>query len=475
MPLVPGRHRRGAHRPVAALDRRRAGGASSWPSPSSSPSSSPPGASGPTSAPRSCCRSGARRRRCCSGRGGAPRLLVLAAPLAALAALALFDLALGGDAHLTRSVLDAGGLDQLADVAERRLRLSADSFGRAVDVPLLWVALVGIAVAIYNRERILGWFDGRRVPARRLPRRGLCRPAWQRSPTTPAPCCSRSGRSTCCYLRALPGPRRHRALKPRLHARRRQSLSDRSEGGKGVLYDSCVRIALVSPYSWTYQGGVNRHVEALAEEFDQAWPPRAGARPLGPARPAQPLASPCLGGAARDARLPDPARPHDRDRRQRRRLQPRPSSPTRSTKMRRELRAGDFDVVHVHEPIAPAIGWDAMLSTAAPRGRHLPRLLDQGDPQPHRHPAGARRGFNQLSARIAVSEAAAWTGRRWFGGEYAIVPNGVDVDAAPAGPKTPSERAPDPLRRPPRGAQGPAGPAHRVRGAWSSTCPAGSP
>src|SRR3954471_22115653 len=28
-----------------------------------------------------------------------------------------------------------------------------------------------------------------------------------------------------------------------------------------------VRIALVSPYSWTYQGGVNRHVEALAEEF----------------------------------------------------------------------------------------------------------------------------------------------------------------------------------------------------------------
>jgi phosphatidylinositol alpha-mannosyltransferase len=38
-----------------------------------------------------------------------------------------------------------------------------------------------------------------------------------------------------------------------------------------------------------------------------------------------------------------------------------------------------------------------------------------------------------------VSEAAAWTGRRWFGGDYAIVPNGVEVDAAPAGPKPPSE------------------------------------
>ena len=27
------------------------------------------------------------------------------------------------------------------------------------------------------------------------------------------------------------------------------------------------RIALVSPYSWTYPGGVMRHIEALAEEF----------------------------------------------------------------------------------------------------------------------------------------------------------------------------------------------------------------
>ena len=30
---------------------------------------------------------------------------------------------------------------------------------------------------------------------------------------------------------------------------------------------SSVRIALVSPYSWTYPGGVTRHIEALASEF----------------------------------------------------------------------------------------------------------------------------------------------------------------------------------------------------------------
>ena len=26
-----------------------------------------------------------------------------------------------------------------------------------------------------------------------------------------------------------------------------------------------MRVAIVSPYSWTYAGGVNRHVEALAD------------------------------------------------------------------------------------------------------------------------------------------------------------------------------------------------------------------
>src|SRR5215212_718594 len=35
----------------------------------------------------------------------------------------------------------------------------------------------------------------------------------------------------------------------------------------GLVYDPPVRIALVSPYSYTYPGGVGWHVEALAEEL----------------------------------------------------------------------------------------------------------------------------------------------------------------------------------------------------------------
>jgi phosphatidylinositol alpha-mannosyltransferase len=106
---------------------------------------------------------------------------------------------------------------------------------------------------------------------------------------------------------------------------------------------------------------------------------------------------------------------------------------------RREVRAGEFDVIHVHEPLVPLVGWNATLGSRVPvvgtfhaySTRPVPNYIATG--------VGARRLFNRLSARIAVSEAAAWTGRRWYGGEYTIVPNGVDVDAAPSGPAPPSE------------------------------------
>ena len=95
--------------------------------------------------------------------------LVIAAPIVALAALAAADLLLGGGAHLTRSVLRAGGFDQLADVAERRLRLSAQSFGRYARTPMFWIAAVAIVAGIARRRRIESWF---RAPARRVGRAG---------------------------------------------------------------------------------------------------------------------------------------------------------------------------------------------------------------------------------------------------------------------------------------------------------------
>jgi phosphatidylinositol alpha-mannosyltransferase len=40
--------------------------------------------------------------------------------------------------------------------------------------------------------------------------------------------------------------------------------------------------------------------------------------------------------------------------------------------------------------------------------------------------------MNHLHVRIAVSQAAAWTARRFFGGHYRVIPNGVHVDPARA-------------------------------------------
>jgi phosphatidylinositol alpha-mannosyltransferase len=109
------------------------------------------------------------------------------------------------------------------------------------------------------------------------------------------------------------------------------------------------------------------------------------------------------------------------------------------TALRRELRDGGYDVVHVHEPIAPIVGWDAAHSTASPLVGTFHAYSTKALPNHIATLLGARRALNKLSARIAVSEAASWTGRRWFGGEYTIVPNGVDLEAAPRGPKRRSD------------------------------------
>jgi phosphatidylinositol alpha-mannosyltransferase len=199
-----------------------------------------------------------------------------------------------------------------------------------------------------------------------------------------------------------------------------------------------MRIALVSPYSWTYQGGVNRHVEALAEQFiargDHVrvlapWdPPDAISKRLHRSPPELREAPDYLIPLGRTLGIGANGAVSN--------LSVFPEGPI---SLRRELKAGNFDVIHVHEPLAPIVGWDAMVFRGAPVVGTFHAYSTKAFPNHAATLLGARRRFNQLSARIAVSEAAAWTGRRWFGGEYTIVPNGVDIEAAPQGPKPPSD------------------------------------
>ena len=95
----------------------------------------------------------ARRRRAA--------LLVVALPFAVLALLALVDLVSGANAHLTRSVLDAGGLGDLGDVAQRRLQLSAHSFSRPIVFVFLPLIVALAALAVVRRERLGVWLQGR--------------------------------------------------------------------------------------------------------------------------------------------------------------------------------------------------------------------------------------------------------------------------------------------------------------------------
>jgi phosphatidylinositol alpha-mannosyltransferase len=190
-----------------------------------------------------------------------------------------------------------------------------------------------------------------------------------------------------------------------------------------------VRIALLSPYSWTYPGGVTRHIEALAGE---------------------------LTASGHDARILAPFDPDDAlSRRLHRGARPQPRAlveelvplgrtigvpangavsnmaltPHAVFKLREELRSGGYDVLHIHEPVVPALGWDALCSAGelplvGTFHTYSEKAITNGIAAV---PLGGRRRLNRLHVRIAVSEAAAWTARRFYGGRYRIIPNGVQL------------------------------------------------
>jgi phosphatidylinositol alpha-mannosyltransferase len=200
-----------------------------------------------------------------------------------------------------------------------------------------------------------------------------------------------------------------------------------------------VRIALVSPYSWTYQGGVNRHVEALAEEFLGRG---HHVRVLAPFDPPGRLSRVLHRAAPEPREIPDYLIPLGRtagfpSNGAISNLAPFPAGGVVAP--RRELRKGNYDVIHIHEPMVPLVGWNAALGAEVPAVGTFHAYSTRPLPHYIATSLGARRMLNRLSARIAVSEAAAWTGQRWLGGRYEIIPNGVDITAAPSGPKPASE------------------------------------
>jgi phosphatidylinositol alpha-mannosyltransferase len=196
-----------------------------------------------------------------------------------------------------------------------------------------------------------------------------------------------------------------------------------------------VRIALLSPYSWTYPGGVTRHVEALASELAAGGHEPRILAPFDPddalsrrlhrgARPQQRSVGEDFVSLGRTVGVPANGAVSNMA-----------LTPHAVLTMRHELRHGGYDILHIHEPIVPVVGWDALCSAG-----DLPLI---GTFHTYSENAltngiaaiglGGRRRLNRLHVRIAVSEAAAWTARRFHGGRYRIVPNGVHLPDADGG------------------------------------------
>jgi hypothetical protein len=81
-------------------------------------------------------------------------LVAAAVPVVALAALALLDLATGGDGHFTRTVLHADSAGSLWDVVKRRYTLAFNVFGLGAMPFIMLVAVLGVTYAVRYRERI---------------------------------------------------------------------------------------------------------------------------------------------------------------------------------------------------------------------------------------------------------------------------------------------------------------------------------
>jgi phosphatidylinositol alpha-mannosyltransferase len=170
-----------------------------------------------------------------------------------------------------------------------------------------------------------------------------------------------------------------------------------------------VRVALVCPYSWSVPGGVQSHVTGLAAALrGRGLEVEILAPADGPVRDVLPLGRsvpiPSNGSVQRVA-----------------------LSPAAVARTARAVRRRGYDVVHVHEPMLPAVGLSALTAARVPvvATFHMFRreLLWYAVFAPV-----VRAAARRLGARIAVSASAAAYAGRALPGPIEVIPNGIDYD-----------------------------------------------
>ncbi|KAB8162582.1 glycosyltransferase [Streptomyces sp. 3MP-14] len=173
-----------------------------------------------------------------------------------------------------------------------------------------------------------------------------------------------------------------------------------------------MRIGIVCPYSWDVPGGVQFHVRDLAEHLIERG---HSVSVLAPADEDTPL-PPYVVSAGRAVSVPyngSVARVN--------------LGLMSASKVRRWVKDGDFEVLHIHEPVVPSLGlltcWAARGPIVATFHTSNARSRAMVAAYPILQPA-----LEKISARIAVSEYARRTLVEHLGGDAVVIPNGVDVD-----------------------------------------------
>lgn len=172
-----------------------------------------------------------------------------------------------------------------------------------------------------------------------------------------------------------------------------------------------MRIGLVCPYSWDVPGGVQYHVRGLA-----GWLRQRGheVRVLAPAEDESDLPD-YLTSCGRAV----PVRYNGSVARL-------TFGPVTAGRVSRWLSEGDFDVVHLHEPMTPSASVIALWAATGPIVATFHTSTLRSRAMLAAHPL-LRPSLERITGRIAVSEDARRTVRRHIGGDAVVIPNGVDV------------------------------------------------
>lgn len=100
--------------------------------------------------------------------------------------------------------------------------------------------------------------------------------------------------------------------------------------------------------------------------------------------------------------------------------------PRMTASVRRVLDRERFDVIHVHEPLMPMLCLAVLAAARAPVVGTFHASNESSLGYRIWRPV-LMRYYERLAARIAVSDAARASVQPFFGGEFRIIPNGVDV------------------------------------------------